>query len=136
MRPGGQIEKGETPLQAALRETWEEIGLKEDQIEVISALDVFHPPSDIVLYPFLVKIDAAALNSLKLSECEVQECFIVPVSFLMNRQPYEYTHPVEYTLGEDFRYDKIGLAEKTYDWRAMQHRIISWEYEGKYIWKF
>ena len=65
--PGGEIEPGETPLQAALREMWEETGISGSSLEVIAQLDVFHPPTGIVLYPFLALIDIEALVSLNLS---------------------------------------------------------------------
>jgi 8-oxo-dGTP pyrophosphatase MutT (NUDIX family) len=38
--PGGRLEAGETPLQAALREAEEEIGLPASAIEVLGSLDV------------------------------------------------------------------------------------------------
>ena len=131
--PGGEIEPGETELEAALRETWEEIGIEPGQIEVISQLDVFHPPQGIVLYPFLVSIRREALDNMKINENEVAECFTVPVSFLLGK-PYEYRHSVDYKLGEDFRYDKVGLPDGHYNFRQIEHRIISWEYRGRYIW--
>ena len=131
--PGGEIENNEKPRQAAIRETWEETGIAEDELEIICELDTFHPPSDIVIYPFLASIEASVLPHMRLSECEVEECFTVPVSFLL-KKPYTYEYSMHTELGEDFRYDKIGLQEQTYNWRPMNHRIISWEYEGKYIW--
>ena len=36
--PGGQIEEGETPLEAALRETEEELGICRDDIEIVTEL--------------------------------------------------------------------------------------------------
>lgn len=36
--PGGRIEEGETPLQAALREAWEEVRLDTSRIEIIGEL--------------------------------------------------------------------------------------------------
>ena len=131
--PGGEIEAGETPREAALRETWEEIGISADQVEIIAELDTFHPPSNIVIYPFLARFRQEILGKMRLSECEVAECFTVPVSFLL-RKPYIYEYDMRADLGTDFRYDKIGLPEQNYDWRPMHHRIISWEYQGKYIW--
>ena len=131
--PGGEIEAGETPSQAALRETWEETGLAEPDIKLIAQLDIFHPPTGIVIYPFLAALDSKALGRLRLSECEVQECFTVPVSFLMTR-PYEYSHYPDYNIGPDFQYEKVGLPGGTYNWRPLEHRIISWEYEGRFIW--
>ena len=131
--PGGEMEPGETPREAALRETWEEIGLAGAQVEILSELDTFHPPSNIVIYPFLARIRQEDLNQLHLSECEVAECFTVPVSFLLQK-PYTYEYDMRADLGADFRYDRIGLSEQNYDWRPMRHRIISWEYQGKFIW--
>ena len=131
--PGGEIEPGETPEQAAIREMWEETGISAAHVDIITELDTLHPPSNIVIYPFLAEVSAEGLAGMKLSECEVAECFLVPVSFL-ETEPYIYDYSMETGLGDDFQYEKIGLQGKDYNWRRMKHRIISWEYEGKYIW--
>ncbi len=131
--PGGEIEEGETPRQAALRETWEEIGIRLREEDIVADLDILHPPSSIVLYPFLTILPEDALEHLKLSECEVAECFTVPVSFL-EKDPYIYRYRIKQGLGDDFQYEKIGLKERRYNWRSMEQEIISWEYEGRYIW--
>lgn len=131
--PGGEIEHGETPRQAAIRETWEEIGIRLPEEAIIADLDILHPPSNIVLFPFLGILKPEELNHLKLSECEVAECFTVPVSVL-EQEPYTYHYSIRHELGDDFRYEKIGLKEPRYNWRSMDQEIISWEYEGKYIW--
>lgn len=131
--PGGEIEPGETPCHAALRETREEIGIPEEQIRILAELDTFHPPTNIVIYPFLGELCADSLKHLRLNADEVAECFPVPVSFLL-QEPYIYRYSMQPELGEDFRYDKIGRSEERYNWRPMKHQIISWEYDGKYIW--
>jgi len=130
--PGGEIEPGETPRQAAIRETREETGLILSDEDVIADLDILHPPSNIVIYPFLGILKPDALMHLKLSECEVAECFTVPVSFL-EQEPYTYRYSIRHELGDDFRYEKIGLKEPAYNWRSMEQEIISWEYQGGYI---
>ena len=61
------------------------------------------------------------------------ECFTVPVSFL-EKDPYIYRYRIKQGLGDDFQYEKIGLKERRYNWRSMEQEIISWEYEGRYIW--
>ena len=131
--PGGEIEPGETPLEAALRETREETGLTPPDIKIAAPLDIFHPPTGIVIYPFLAVLDRTAIAHIRLSECEVAECFTVPVSFLQTK-PYEYSHRPDYNIGPDFQYEKVGLEKSAYNWRPLEHRIISWEYEGKFIW--
>ena len=40
--PGGRIEPGETAVDTALRETWEEIGVKKEAIEILGELSEFY----------------------------------------------------------------------------------------------
>lgn len=53
--PGGKVEIYDESLQAtALRETHEEIGIPSNKINVIRAFtDVYIPPSNFIVYPFL-----------------------------------------------------------------------------------
>lgn len=131
--PGGEIEPGEQPMEAAVRETYEETGISVSRQEIVAELDLLHPPSNIVLYPFLGVLDEQVLHKMHLSECEVAECFTVPVSFLM-QEPFVYRYSMRQDLREDFPYEKFGLKDRNYRWRSMDQEIISWEYEGKYIW--
>jgi 8-oxo-dGTP pyrophosphatase MutT (NUDIX family) len=52
--PGGVVENGESLENAALRETWEEIGVKEDKIQLIGALSSFYiPVSGFEMFPYI-----------------------------------------------------------------------------------
>ena len=52
--PGGRIEAGETALETALRETWEEIGITADQIEILGTLSDFYVEvSRFQIHPFV-----------------------------------------------------------------------------------
>ncbi len=52
--PGGKVEKDESVLDAALRETHEEIGVNPEQINIVCAFsNVFIPPSNFNVFPFL-----------------------------------------------------------------------------------
>ncbi|CAG5078231.1 NUDIX hydrolase [Parvicella tangerina] len=56
--PGGKIEQGETPEEAALRECEEEIGVDQNRINLLGKLtDVYIPPSNILVNPFVGFID-------------------------------------------------------------------------------
>lgn len=53
--PGGKVELSDRNIQeTALRETWEEVGIKPQQINLIKPItEVFIPPSNFIVYPFI-----------------------------------------------------------------------------------
>ncbi|HEY0642208.1 MAG TPA: CoA pyrophosphatase [Nocardioides sp.] len=52
--PGGSLDEGETPREAALREAHEEIGLVPDEVEVFGELpELWLPPSNFAVTPVL-----------------------------------------------------------------------------------
>lgn len=80
--PGGKIEDADaSPIEAALRETWEEVGLTDDKIDVIGALDPYvtrtgfriNPVVAFLTPPFEIKPDPS----------EVAAVFEAPLTHLM-----------------------------------------------------
>ncbi|MDR7254676.1 8-oxo-dGTP pyrophosphatase MutT (NUDIX family) [Nocardioides sp. BE266] len=52
--PGGSLDEGETPVEAALREAYEEIGLEPSEVEVFGELpELWLPPSNFAVTPIL-----------------------------------------------------------------------------------
>lgn len=52
--PGGKLDPGETPVEAALRETWEEVGADPEGIEVVGSFpDLWLGPSSNAVTPVL-----------------------------------------------------------------------------------
>ncbi|RYC03170.1 NUDIX hydrolase [Nocardioides ganghwensis] len=52
--PGGSLDEGETPVEAALREAYEEIGLEPAEVEVFGELpELWLPPSNFAVTPIL-----------------------------------------------------------------------------------
>jgi 8-oxo-dGTP pyrophosphatase MutT (NUDIX family) len=79
--PGGACDAEDADLQAtALRETFEEIGVPADAVEVLGALDDLTTVTNFVVTPFVGVI----CNSLSycLSEDEVEAAIEVPLTFL------------------------------------------------------
>jgi 8-oxo-dGTP pyrophosphatase MutT (NUDIX family) len=96
--PGGRIDEGETPEQAALRELHEEVGLQLGPDSLIGRLDDFVTRSGYVITPVLVW--AGAARDMVPNPQEVQSIHRIPVSeFLRADAPMLETrddseHPV------------------------------------------
>ena len=81
--PGGKIDKTDKNLKkAALRETFEEVGVLESSINVIRELtDVYIPPSNFLVTPFIGFVDKRPVFDLNY---EVDKVIEVLVSDLLN----------------------------------------------------
>lgn len=85
--PGGRIEEGETVVQAALRELWEEVGIASEEVDVLGMLSpLYTPPSDSVIMPVVVWWNGRELQHVQ--QEEVEEVFTVPLDML-RRAPIE-----------------------------------------------
>lgn len=78
--PGGRLEPGEKPAQAALREIREEIGLDLSPEAVLGRLDDFITRSGHLISPFVVW--SSETSTLIASPAEVDAAFRVPISEL------------------------------------------------------
>lgn len=82
--PGGACDSADADLEAtALRETFEEIGVPPESVEVLGALDDFVTITDFVVTPFVGVIPHPF--DYQLSRCEVDAVVEVPLSHLQNQ---------------------------------------------------
>lgn len=131
--PGGRVEQGEALCDAVLRETWEEIGILPEDVNIITQLDLLQDVSGRAIYPFLGSVDAKVLEHMTVNADEVQEVFLVPLSFLKDNPPYVYKTPVVMQIGEDFPYEKIGF-QTGYAWRNGSLDVPIYEFKHYRIW--
>jgi len=81
--PGGRIEKGETALETALRETWEEIGITGDQIEILGSLsEIYVQVSRFQIHPFVGWLDKKP--GFVINKYEVEKMIYFPLKNMKN----------------------------------------------------
>lgn len=65
--PGGSLEAGETPVEAALREAQEEVGLSPTEVQVLGEVDDVFTPIGFHVTPVLARLAPEALTHLSLT---------------------------------------------------------------------
>uniref|UniRef100_A0A0K0F639 Peroxisomal coenzyme A diphosphatase ndx-8 (inferred by orthology to a C. elegans protein) n=1 Tax=Strongyloides venezuelensis TaxID=75913 RepID=A0A0K0F639_STRVS len=90
--PGGMVDKEDLnfPINTALREGIEEIGLEVDKIDIIGQLPWIRTRFNIIIHP-VVGIIKEKLT-LKLNNDEVSECFTCPLSIYLKNDIYTTFH--------------------------------------------
>lgn len=72
----------------AVRETYEELGVSKDQIEILGQLDTFH--SHVYIENYLGLIHIQSLEELDINKDEVAYVFTMPIDYFINNQPEIY----------------------------------------------
>ncbi len=79
--PGGRIETGETPVETALRETWEEIGIEPESIAILGSLSKFYVEvSHFEILPFVGWLNE--IPSFRINKAEVERTILFPVELV------------------------------------------------------
>lgn len=133
--PGGSREGGETPLDTALRETWEETGIPAENIEILGQTDFVVAPYGAVITPFVGLIKNMTVNDLKLNPDEVAEVFTVPVKFFMDTKPEAHYITISHEIPEDFPFEYI-VGGRNYPWSKGRQPEYFYFYENHIIWGF
>jgi 8-oxo-dGTP pyrophosphatase MutT (NUDIX family) len=114
--PGGKVDPTDTDAtHTALREAEEEIGLRQDQVEVIGVLPIYTTGSAYIVTPVVGLVNPRA--SIAMNADEVADVFEVPLSFLMN--PANHRHHA------------FDWAGDTRHWLSMPYQEVAQE---RFIW--
>jgi 8-oxo-dGTP pyrophosphatase MutT (NUDIX family) len=112
--PGGKIDAiDSSPLDAALREAEEEVGLSREFVEPVGYLDLYGTAFGFRILPTVAKVRPGF--ELTINHFEVDDAFEVPLSFLMNPTNHQ-VHSKEFRGMERFYY-AMPFAER-YIWGA------------------
>ncbi|EJP6471127.1 CoA pyrophosphatase [Clostridium sp. L74] len=130
--PGGKIEKGESPLEAALRETVEELNIDKEKIKIMGQMDYFISPYNFFMHPFVAMVEDAVIVPNKE---EVDHIFEVPIEFFLENSPTCYEVDIVPSIKGDFPFSLIKNG-KNYKFGKGTIPEYFYQYEGKVIWGF
>ena len=112
--PGGKIDATDkSPLDAALREAEEEVGLNRAYVDPIGYLDLYGTAFGFRILPTVARVRPGF--TLKINRSEVVDAFEVPLAFLMNPANHQ-VHSKEFR-GMERSYYAMPFAER-YIWGA------------------
>ena len=131
--PGGLMEKGETPEDCALRETWEELAIPDRCVRLLGRLDFIAHRASFLMQPVLGVVDSSALDRMAPSPAEVEEVFFVPLSHLLNTDPIEYEYELIPAPAVSFPYELIGIP-RDYKWQKGRENVPVYPWQGRAIW--
>lgn len=113
--PGGRIDPGETPVEAALREADEELGIRPEDVRVIGTSDRYLTGSGYEITPVVAVIPPDI--EIRPNPAEVAQWFEAPVDFVL---------------------DPANQIQRTIDWEGRRHTFveITWsdEQQDHVIW--
>ena len=143
--PGGKIDETDTTLeQVALRETYEEMGIPPEKIEIVGRIDTLVTLMGVTVDAYIGTAHIS-LDEMKVNKREVERVIALPVSYFLQHRPKQYSVCVE--VHPDVKNGKNGektvllpVAElglpDTYlkSWGNFRYRVWVYETEEAVIW--
>jgi 8-oxo-dGTP pyrophosphatase MutT (NUDIX family) len=130
--PGGKNDETDKDhMETAMRETYEELGLKEGSISQVVPLDFIVSPYGNIIYPYVGVIDT--INDIQVNHKEVDHIFTVPLTFFKQTKPEIHFVSARIEPEPGFPYDSI-VGGKDYNWQIKRMEECFYYFEDKVIW--
>jgi len=130
--PGGKVEIGEDPMEAACRESIEELNIIRESFEVIGEMDYLVTPYTSVIYPYISTIGNQEFEP---NPDEVDKVLKVPLKFFLETEPDLHEVEIVQSPREDFPYELIHNGSD-YKFTSGILPEYFYVYEGHVIWGF
>jgi len=130
--PGGKIEKGELPIDAACRESMEELKIKRESFSVIGEMDYLVTPYNFIIYPYIATMKPQNISpNLE----EVDHIIKVPLRFFLDTEPTLHEVQIVQKPKADFPYGLINRGNE-YKFTNGVFPEYFYVYEDNVIWGF
>ncbi|MBC8591217.1 NUDIX hydrolase [Wansuia hejianensis] len=133
--PGGKVEEGESFKETAIRETMEELHIKEENIHILGELDYLISYANLEIHCFLGTISGVNVDKISPNPSEVDHIFTVPLDYFLEVEPKAYYLSLETMYNEEFPYNLIPNG-KDYNFRKPKRKIYFYECKDHIIWGY
>lgn len=127
--PGGRIDNDETPKEAAVRELYEELGIRN--INIVNELDLTVRHDGMIIHTFVGVIEET--SEILINKSEVDHVFYIPIEYLASYKPLESVGKLLVKRPADFPYDLIFNGEN-YKFKDGKYVSLFYKFKDYVIW--
>ena len=119
--PGGMMEPGETPEEAAVRECGEELGIPAGSIEITGRGNELRSAFGFSIYTVMAEVPYEAYLRVDPSPDEVQQAFLLPLKYFLENRPDVYMIRLD-ADASDFPLERVA-SDREYRWYKGEYPV-------------
>lgn len=131
--PGGGVEAEETYKETAIRETMEELNIKEENIRILGEMDyIVH--QQMIIYCFVGELINLAVEDIQ-PNIEVEKVYTIPLSYFLENKPAYFSVKFDPVIEEQFL-EKQRDDKQPYKLRKVDEKVPYYAIEKHLLWGF